>query len=235
MHASVNLIKQILYMMKIVQKLMFSKLKTHCIILSILIVSVFSIGMTTTLLHAVYAQEQKFAARLDGNQEVPPNTSTAKGWAWFKPMGDTVSYEVNATGIDKVSMAHIHDGKLGDNGDPIAMLQIKQSSGPTLAEGNISSSDLMGSQAGKSVSELVAKMQSGKTYVNVHTDANPNGAIRGQITTANNESAENNDSSGGAVKTFVNETGKILANVPGEANELLSGKSESEENDTVGN
>ena len=43
-----------------------------------------------------------------------------------------------------------------------------------------------------------------------------------------------NDSSGGAVKTFVNETGKFLANIPGETNELLSGESESEENDTVG-
>ncbi len=199
-----------------------------------LIVSVFSIGMTTTLLNSAY-QEQKFAAGLDGSQEVPPNTSTAKGWAWFRPMGDTVSYKVNATGIGKVSMAHIHDGKFGDNGDPVAMLQIKQSSGPTLAEGNITSSDLMGSIAGKSVSELVAKMQSGKTYVNVHTDGNPNGEIRGQITTENNNSAENNDSSGGAVKTFLNETGKILANVPSEANELLSGRSESGENDTLGN
>ena len=35
-----------------------------------------------------------------------------------------------------------------------------------------------------------------------------------------------NDSSGGAVKTFVNETGKFLANIPGETNELLSGESE---------
>lgn len=43
-----------------------------------------------------------------------------------------------------------------------------------------------------------------------------------------------NDSSGGAVKRFVNEIGKFLANIHGETNELLSGESESEENDTVG-
>ena len=58
------------------------------------------------------------------------------------------------------------------------------------------------------------------------------------ISVANNVSSETismgNDSSGGAVKTFVNETGKFLANIPGETNELLSGESESEENDTVG-
>lgn len=217
---------------------MLSKPKKHITILLVLIVAVFSIGITTTLLNAAYAQAQKFTASLSGSQEVPPNTSTAKGWAWFKPMGDTVWYKVNATGIDKVTMAHIHNAKAGENGDPIAMLQIK-SSGPTLAEGNITTSDLMGSLAGKSIADLVGKMQSGETYVNVHTEANPNGEIRGQIASiANNISSETpsvgNDSSTGAVKTFVNETGKFLANIPGETNELLSGRSEVGENDTVG-
>jgi CHRD domain len=221
---------------------MFSKPKKHITILLVLIMAVFSIGMTTILLKVAYAQEQKFAAMLSGNQEVPPNTSTAKGWAWFKPMGDTVWYKVNVTGIDKVTMMHIHSGKAGENGDPIAMLQIEKSTGlinGTLAQGNITSSDLMGSLAGKSISDLVRKIQSGETYVNIHTEANPNGEIRGQISSAaNNISSETpsigNDSSGGAVKTFVNETGKFLANIPGETNELLSGESESEENDTVG-
>ena len=82
-------------------------------------------------------------------------------------------------------------------------------------------------------------MQSGETYVNVHTEANPNGEIRGQISSvANTVSSETpsagSDTSGGAVKTFVNESGKFLANIPGETNELLNGESESEENDTVG-
>jgi Ca2+/Na+ antiporter len=155
------------------------------ILLSTLIAIVISVGAVSILATSVYAQEQKFSASLSGSQEVPPNTSTAKGWAWLKPMGDTVWYKVNATGIDKVTMAHIHNAKAGENGDPIAMLQIAKSSGPTLAQGNITGSDLMGSLAGKSIADLVAKMQSGETYVNVHTDANPNGEIRGQIEMAN--------------------------------------------------
>lgn len=137
--------------------------------------------MTTMVLKVAHAQEQKFTALLSGNQEVPPNTSTTKGWAWFKPMVDTVWYQVNVTGIDKVTMMHIHSGKVGENSDPIAMLQIEKSTGPIygiLAQGNITSSDLMGSLAGKSISDLVGKMQSGETYVNVHTAANPNGEIR---------------------------------------------------------
>ena len=221
---------------------MLSKPKKHIATFMVLIMTVFSIGMTTTVLKVAHAQEQKFTALLSGIQEVPPNTSTAKGSALFKPMGDTVWYKVNVTGIEKVTMMHIHSGKSGENGDPIAMLQIEKSTGSTngiLAQGNITSSDLMGSLAGKSISDLVGKMQSGETYVNVHTEANPNGEIRGQIiSAANNVSSETistgNDSSGGAVKTFMNETGKFLANIPGETNELLSGESESEENDTVG-
>lgn len=218
---------------------MFSKLEKHIAVLSVLIVAVFSIAMTTTLLSAAYAQEQKFTASLSGSQEVPPNTSTAKGWAWFKPMGNAVWYKVNATGIDKATMAHIHGAKAGENGDPIANLQITGTTKGSLAQGNITPSDLTGSLAGKSISDLVRKMQSGETYVNVHTEANPNGEIRGKISfMANNASSETpsvgNDSSGGAVKTFVNESSKFLANIPGETNELLSGESESQENDTVG-
>ena len=72
------------------------------------------------ILKVAHAQEQKFTALLGGNQEIPPNTSTAKGSASFNPMGDTVWYKVNVTGIDKVTMMHIHSGKVGENGDPIA-------------------------------------------------------------------------------------------------------------------
>jgi Ca2+/Na+ antiporter len=154
-------------------------------VLGTLTALVISIGAVSIQVTSVYAQEQKFTAALSGSQEVPPNTSTAKGWAWFKPMGDTVGYKVNGTGINKVTMAHIHNAKAGENGDPIAMLQIVKSGGPTLAQGNITASDLMGSLTGKSISDLVTKMQSGETYVNVHTDANPNGEIRGQIEMAN--------------------------------------------------
>jgi Ca2+/Na+ antiporter len=220
-------------------KLMFLKLEKHSTELSVLILAVFSIAMTTTWLSAAYAQEQKFTASLSGSQEVPPNTSTAKGWAWFKLMGNAVWYKVNVTGIDKATMAHIHGAKAGENGDPIANLQITATTKSSLAQGNITPSDLTGSLAGKSISDLVSKMQSGETYVNVHTEANPNGEIRGQISSmANNVSSEipsvGDDNSSGAVKTFVNESGKFLANIPGETNELLSGESESNENDTVG-
>jgi CHRD domain len=140
----------------------------------------------------VLPQVQKFIAILSEDQEVPSlssDFSTAKGSAWFKPIDGKIAYQLNVSGLDKVSMVYIHKGKSGENGDPIAMLRIKQSVGPingTLAQGNITSSDLMGSLIGKTVSDLISKMQSGDTYVNVHTETNPFGMIRGQISVANN-------------------------------------------------
>ena len=132
------------------------------------------------------------------------------------------------TGIDKATMAHIHGAKAGENGDPIANLQISATTTGSLAQGNITPSDLTGSLAGNSISDLVSKMQSGETYVNVHTEANPNGEIRGQISSMANNVSEipsvGDDTSSGAVKTFVNESGKFT-NIPGETNELLSGES----------
>jgi hypothetical protein len=154
-----------------------------------LAVAVFSIGMTTTLLNAVYAQEQKFTASLSGDQEVPPVTSAAKGWAWVNPMGESAWYKVNVTGIDKVTMAHIHSAKIGENGDVVVILfRADTPSAPmdgTLAEGNFTAADLQGPLAGKTLSDLVTAMQNGETYVNVHTEANPNGEIRGQLSMAN--------------------------------------------------
>ena len=86
-------------------------------------------------------------------------------------------------------MAHIHNGKQGENGPPVVPLFKSES--PTvlingkLANGNITPSMLEGPMAGKQLSDLSIAMSNGTTYVNVHTEQNPNGEIRGQIMTAN--------------------------------------------------
>ena len=70
-------------------------------------------------------------------------------------------------------MAHIHQGKAGENGQPVAEL--------SMGEGKITSSDLKGPLAGKQISDLVDLTKSGGAYVNVHTQRHQNGEIRGQI------------------------------------------------------
>ncbi len=52
---------------------------------------------------------------------------------------------------------------------------------PATGKGTITSSNLQGPMAGKQISDLVNLIKSGQSYVNVHTEKNKNGEIRGQI------------------------------------------------------
>ena len=50
------------------------------------------------------------------------------------------------------------------------------------ASGTINNLDLQGSLKGKNISDLIILVESGDTYVNVHSESYPDGEIRGQIT-----------------------------------------------------
>jgi hypothetical protein len=47
---------------------------------------------------------------------------------------------------------------------------------------------------GKTLEDLVAAMDSGQTYVNIHTTQNPDGEIRGQIINTEKAKAESTNS-----------------------------------------
>ncbi len=143
------------------------------------------IVVANTSLNFTYAQNDKFRAKLEADNEVPPVVSTAKGVAKFKVKDDGITSRINITGITDVTMAHIHAGKKGENGDPIVDLlksgeQSKTASG-VIIEGNITASDLQGSMKGKALADLQSAMGSEDTYVNIHTAQHPDGEIRGQI------------------------------------------------------
>ncbi|HSF49211.1 MAG TPA: CHRD domain-containing protein, partial [Nitrososphaeraceae archaeon] len=48
--------------------------------------------------------------------------------------------------------------------------------------GTINNLDLQGTLKGRNISDLITLMESGNTYVNVHSEPYPDGEIRGQIT-----------------------------------------------------
>jgi hypothetical protein len=142
-------------------------------------------------INLAFAQEEQteaFNAMLSGGEEVPPVETTATGNASFTVMGEeSIEYSVNVTGMDKVTAAHIHDAKTGENGQVVVTLFKADS--PTgvisggLANGTITASNLEGDMQGLAVDDLIKAMERGETYVNVHTEKNPNGEIRGQIST----------------------------------------------------
>jgi hypothetical protein len=145
-----------------------------------------SSGSLVTSSHA--QGEQKFSTKMTGKEEVPPKDTKSTGDAEFTLSADgkTMSYKVNVMNIDKVTMAHIHQGKVGENGPPVVWL-FNSSSNPTgpmngmLSQGKITSNDLVGPLKGKQMSDLVKMINDGQAYANVHTQSDPKGEIRGQI------------------------------------------------------
>ena len=131
-------------------------------------------------------QSEPFSAMLSGGEEVPPVDTAATGVASFTlEGGESIKYDVNVTGMDKVTAAHIHNAPKGENGEVVVTLFKADS--PTgeisgsLANGTITNSTLEGDMQGLAVIDLIKAMERGETYVNVHTEQNPNGEIRGQI------------------------------------------------------
>lgn len=134
-----------------------------------------------------FAADKSFKAKLTGNDEVPSVNTKAKGDVKFKLSSDgkVLSYKLQVKNIVNPTAAHIHRGMKGKNGPPVANLF----AGPKkegkisgdLSEGTITDKDLSGELMGKTLGDLVQLIKSGEVYVNVHTDANPDGEIRGQI------------------------------------------------------
>ncbi len=125
--------------------------------------------------------EEVFVATLGGANEVPAVTTSASGTATFTLMQDgTVAYVVTVSNIQNVTASHIHDGAAGANGPVAVTFDVSGFSGTsgTLAAGTLTGGTNV---SGMSFQQLVDKMRTGGVYVNVHTQANPGGEIRGQI------------------------------------------------------
>lgn len=129
---------------------------------------------------AAPARTNLFIAHLVGDQETPPNDSLAQGEVILHLNADgTISYKLIVANINNVFMAHIHVAPRGVPG-PIKQWLYPVSGPPpqllpgrtdgTLAEGTFTPTPT-----------LLAAIESGDAYVNVHTLLHPGGEIRGQL------------------------------------------------------
>ena len=149
--------------------------------------------------YASPAASQNFGARLSGAEEVPPRDTDATGVGFFQLSedGTVISYAVTVADIENVFAAHIHCGAKGVNG-PVGVTLFMGAPGGgaisgTLAKGRITAPDPGNGCGWADLAAVVAAMNSGNTYVNVHTNDGvaptntgpgdfPGGEIRGQIT-----------------------------------------------------
>ena len=153
---------------------------------------------------AVATSQKHFRVIAAGEFEVPIRDTPALGRANFYvgQGGETLGYRLSVSKIENVIMAHIHMGMPGANGPPVVWLYPSTAVGPgpagggpvqgTIAQGVITATDLVGPLAGMKISDLIAELQKGNAYVNVHTDDGvapadtgpgdfPGGEIRGNF------------------------------------------------------
>ncbi len=106
---------------------------------------------------------------LSGGQEVPPVTTSATGSGTITVAADqSISGKITTTGI-KGTAAHIHLAAPGTNGPVIVPLTKDGENGWAVGPG------------AKLQDAHYQAFKDGNLYVNVHSAANPNGEIRGQI------------------------------------------------------
>lgn len=112
---------------------------------------------------------------LTGDQEVPPVTTSATGTGSFTLLGHVLSFEINYAGLSgPVTGAHIHGpAEVGTNAGVLMSLE------PFHVEDLQENGVFRGAVALNPLQLQV--LLSGRTYVNIHTGANPGGEIRGQI------------------------------------------------------
>jgi hypothetical protein len=114
-----------------------------------------------------------YKANLNAASEVPPVQSAGKGTAAVNvdPATKELSWRVEYSGLTgPAAAAHIHCGAGPGANSGVA---VPLGSAPNLA------SPIAGS--GKMTDAQLAELQSGKCYVNIHTQANKGGEIRGQL------------------------------------------------------
>jgi CHRD domain len=109
------------------------------------------------------------ALALSGAQEVPPVNTQASGTSTITVVGDkTVVGRVETSNLNATA-AHIHQGPSGQNG-PVVITLVKAGDNAWAVPSNT-----------VLTSAQYDAYRRGELYVNVHSAANPNGEIRGQL------------------------------------------------------
>ena len=141
---------------------------------------------------------KNWVAHLVGTNEVPSRDTLAQGQVKFQLSADgtELSYQLISSNIDNVVASHIHVGAVGVNGPAVLFLFGNVAAGGGAQDGVLATGaatgGLVGPLAGQPLSVLIAEMDAGNTYVNVHTNDGvsptntgpgdfPGGEIRGQI------------------------------------------------------
>jgi CHRD domain len=140
----------------------------------------------------------RFWCVLDGNQQMPPNITSAHGFIGLKFTEDSskLVFNINVNDIDNITGIYIYSGGSNNqNGslildlleeakelknDDINIMKVNRDDiEGTVAVGGITSDDLQGELKGKTLEDLRNLMMDGAVYVDVQTKEFPHGEIKG--------------------------------------------------------
>ena len=125
-----------------------------------------------------------FRAALSGSEEVPPVSTTATGLATVTLNGEQteLALTLEFSGLGSApTAAHIHVGAPGANGPIVFTLATAPLSSPVSGTLTAARLEPRPAQGINSFEDAVNAILSGNAYVNVHSEANPGGEIRGQL------------------------------------------------------
>ncbi|HIA14947.1 MAG TPA: CHRD domain-containing protein [Nitrospirales bacterium] len=135
--------------------------------------------------------EEFFLATGSGGQQRPESIETdGRCLATFRAKGsEKLKYKLKCWGLEGVTQAHIHQGSAKETGDVLAFLfPLGEATGPVngviqrengeKSNGVLSDDDVIG----MTVTGLITLMNADDTYLNVHTETNQPGDVRGQVT-----------------------------------------------------
>lgn len=138
---------------------------------------------TACLTMPTLADTITYTASLSGANEVPPNASPATGFATFSLTGDLLAIEITYSGLigGNPAAAHIHCCTAPGSNAPV---WVPFANFPTTTSGTYNNTiDLstLAFSGGGTEAALIAGLNNGTAYTNIHNATFPGGEIRGQI------------------------------------------------------
>jgi type II secretory pathway pseudopilin PulG len=128
-----------------------------------------------------------YTADLTGGNEVPPIDTAASGTLTLTVSADgtSVHYVFKVNSIISLTVARLHQGKSGATGPTVCDIY----KGPgkdglftgKVAEGDIKAKNLVGPLKNMTIDDLVGMFDAGDVYLNVGSEAHPDGELRGQV------------------------------------------------------
>lgn len=152
----------------------------------------FAAALSLSLVGAADAADksgEKFRADLTGDAEVPPVITDTSGdfRLAYDDFDGTATYRIRLNDGSRVFMAHIHCAPAGENGPIAVWLAGRPAVGAWDVDGKwidnavFTDADVIETVCGATLAGLIEALRGGGAYVNVHTEANPGGEVRGQI------------------------------------------------------